>query len=291
MNAMNDDASNEELLDLLTERALGELSDEDEARLRELLVTAGLLERAGLRGDDDIDLAAAAAMNAFAGDEGSASDAPVPEEVKAKLHADADRFFAAPDRGAVAELEAARARRAAKLPESAPAGILRSSRAGWMVAAMLAVVVVTFALRPGVESGTSDPAAARAALIAEAGTSMIEWNTSEIPAYNRVTGDVVWNDARQEGYLRLTGMPANDPSFAQYQLWIVDPERDANPVDGGVFNVPPGTSEIIIPIDAKLAVADPAAFAITREQPGGVVVSDGPLLLVAPKADPGAAAS
>ena len=39
--------------------------------------------------------------------------------------------------------------------------------------------------------------------------------------------------------------------------------------------------EVIIPIDAKLAVASPAAFAITVERPGGVVVSDGPLEVVA----------
>jgi len=38
---------------------------------------------------------------------------------------------------------------------------------------------------------------------------------------------------------------------------------------------------VIIPIDAKLDVLDPEAFAITREQPGGVVVSNGPLLMVA----------
>ena len=39
--------------------------------------------------------------------------------------------------------------------------------------------------------------------------------------------------------------------------------------------------ELIIPVRAKLAVNRPAAFAVTLEQPGGVVVSDGPMLLVA----------
>jgi hypothetical protein len=48
-----------------------------------------------------------------------------------------------------------------------------------------------------------------------------------------------------------------------------------------VFDVPRGADELIVPIDAKLAVNDPAVFAITLEQPGGVVVSDGPLLVVA----------
>ena len=31
--------------------------------------------------------------------------------------------------------------------------------------------------------------------------------------------------------------------------------------------------DVLIPIDAKLAVADPKAFAVTVEKPGGVVVS------------------
>ena len=81
--------------------------------------------------------------------------------------------------------------------------------------------------------------------------------------------------------MRLTGMPANDPATSQYQLWIVDSDRDVNPVDGGVFDIPPGGGEFVIPIDAKLRVSGPEAFAITREKPGGVVVSAGPLLVVA----------
>jgi hypothetical protein len=43
------------------------------------------------------------------------------------------------------------------------------------------------------------------------------------------------------GVMRLRGLLANDPAVAQYQLWIFDAERDDRfPVDGGVFDVPPG---------------------------------------------------
>ena len=92
---------------------------------------------------------------------------------------------------------------------------------------------------------------------------------------------MVWSESKQQGYLRLANMPVNDPARVQYQLWIVDPERDGkHPVDGGVFNVS-STGEIIIPIQAKLPIRSPKAFAITAEQPGGVVVSAGPLLVVA----------
>ncbi len=91
--------------------------------------------------------------------------------------------------------------------------------------------------------------------------------------FSKAGGEVVWSDAKQEGYMTLTGIPANDPGQHQYQLWIVDPDRDALPVDGGVFDIPAGQEKVVIPIDSKLAVRKPAAFVITREKPGGVVKS------------------
>ncbi len=268
---------NDELLDLLAERALEGLSAADEERLGELL------EAAGMKDSDDMELAVAAAWNAFAAAEGTSETEQAPDGLRAKLLADADEFF--DDRGktaSVTDIESARSKRDASQARdeaSAPSGF--SGRIGWAVAAMLAVVVM-FVLRPGSEIERFDAAIARAELIAEyPGTTVVEWAQPEVPAYRRVTGDVAWNDERQEGYLRLAGMPVNDPSISQYQLWIVDPDRDANPVDGGVFDVPPGGGEVVIPIDSKLSVSAPDAFAITREQPGGVVVSDGPLLIVA----------
>jgi anti-sigma-K factor RskA len=74
--------------------------------------------------------------------------------------------------------------------------------------------------------------------------------------------------------MRFGGVAPNDPTEQQYQLWIFDATRpEATPVDGGVFDI--GESgEVIVPINAKLPVREAAAFAITVEQPGGVVVSD-----------------
>ena len=285
----NDQTMNDELLDLLTERALGHLSAADEARLNELLERAGLLESTAQQQSDEIELAIAAAMNAFAGAEGHSDDAALPKGLEQKLLDDADRFFDGDgtavrsiDTDKIADIESARSRRAAET-KAANVPSSRAGRLGWAVAAMLALVVV-FTQLPDAEPDAFDPGAARTALVAQAETEVIDWGQSEIPAYNHVTGDVVWNNELQQGYLRLVGMPANDPNISQYQLWIVDPDRDANPVDGGVFDVPEGTGEIIIPINAKLDVSDPDAFAITREQPGGVVVSDGPLLIVAESA-------
>jgi anti-sigma-K factor RskA len=87
------------------------------------------------------------------------------------------------------------------------------------------------------------------------------------------TGDVVWSDSKQSGYIRLSGLPKNDPSKETYQLWIVAENQDAKtPVDGGTFDIN-SDGEVIIPIDAKVKVQNPQAFAITIEKPGGVPVS------------------
>jgi Anti-sigma-K factor rskA. len=86
-------------------------------------------------------------------------------------------------------------------------------------------------------------------------------------------GDIVWSDAKQAGYVRLTGLPKNDPGKQTYQLWIVAENQDPKtPVDGGTFDIN-SDGEIIIPIDPKVKVSNPKAFAITVEKPGGVVVS------------------
>jgi anti-sigma-K factor RskA len=87
-------------------------------------------------------------------------------------------------------------------------------------------------------------------------------------------GDVVWDRYRQRGYLLLRGFVANDPAHARYQLWIFDGARDERyPVDGGLFDVPPGRAEVVIPVQATLPVVRPTAFAVTVEEPGGAVVS------------------
>lgn len=88
-------------------------------------------------------------------------------------------------------------------------------------------------------------------------------------------GDVVWSPERQQGFMRFRGLAANDPSLAQYQLWIFDAERNsAHPVDGGVFDVPAAADgEVVVRIDPRLPIRRATAFAITVEKPGGVVVS------------------
>ena len=113
----------------------------------------------------------------------------------------------------------------------------------------------------------------RAALLERASDVVeIAWGPGLHPFEQDVAGEVVWSNSLQQGFLRFVNMPVNDPDVEQYQLWIIDPQRDDEPIDGGVFDIS-GSGEVLVPIDAKLAVISPQAFAVTIEKPGGVVVS------------------
>ena len=99
------------------------------------------------------------------------------------------------------------------------------------------------------------------------------WGAGNVKDIKEISGDVVWSDEKQAGYMRLRGLPVNDAGKETYQLWLFDKTQDkATPIDGGTFNVS-ADGEVIIPIKAKLKAQEPAMFAITVEKPGGVVVS------------------
>ncbi|HZX23031.1 MAG TPA: anti-sigma factor [Woeseiaceae bacterium] len=274
-------ARNEEMLDLLVARATEGLSAEEERELERLLAADGETD------PEDMELAAAAATNAFAAGAGHGKE--MPAGLKDRLLADARAHAGddAPRASATVTDIGSRTHKSEdtqKRGGSGNNGLAGSTfnRLGWAAAAMLLVALLVVNRPLPEEPGGADPAEARAELIREEPATMVlPWSAPDIDQYAGVSGDVVWNNEKQEGYLRLAGMPANNPARSQYQLWIVDPERDEQPVDGGVFDIPAGPGEVIVPIRAKLGVIDPQAFAITREQPGGVVVSDGPLLVVA----------
>ena len=97
------------------------------------------------------------------------------------------------------------------------------------------------------------------------------WSPTKDPAGVGVAGDVVWSESEQRGFMRFRGLAANDATRSEYQLWVFDAAQD-HPIDGGVFDVT-SDGEVIVPIHAKLRVAQPTLFAVTIEKPGGVVVS------------------
>lgn len=154
---------------------------------------------------------------------------------------------------------------------------LSSPITGWAVAAVLALLLVAVTVfkqpepAPPAEVVLS-PVEARDELVASA-ADLVQTDFSGTEDYAGMAGAVVWSDSLQEGYMTFSKLAANDPTSKQYQLWIVDPARDEKPVDGGVFDIPAVEGEVVIPIRNPLAVNKPAAFVVTLEQPGGVVVS------------------
>jgi hypothetical protein len=157
---------------------------------------------------------------------------------------------------------------------------LRSTTLPWLVA-MAAVVLAVVGWWPRLAEFQSETALAggfeqwraqraRAQMLATAGVGHWAWGgASELGS-----GDVVWDSREQRGFLRLHGFVSNDPQRARYQLWIFDAARDDRyPVDGGVFDVPAGREEVIVPMHPTLSVSRAVAFAITVEGPGGAVVS------------------
>lgn len=146
---------------------------------------------------------------------------------------------------------------------------------GWAAAAALLMVILILPRKSQNTPATASltPAQAEIRLRSEA-KDLIERSFSGLGDFAKAGGKVIWSNARQEGYMILNGVVVNDPQKAQYQLWIVDPTRDADsPVDGGVFDIPTDGAPVVIPISAKLALSQPKAFVITLEQPGGVVKS------------------
>ena len=136
--------------------------------------------------------------------------------------------------------------------------------------------------------GAQSPAQRLALVQSESGTQTVGWTVpaGADPVAQGVSGDVVWNNRTQRGFLRFKGLAQNDPSKEQYQLWIFDSGRnDPEPIDGGVFDITQAerdaaTGDYLVPINAKLMVRQPAAFAVTVEKPGGVVVTKKERLVV-----------
>jgi len=144
---------------------------------------------------------------------------------------------------------------------------------GWAVAACLALLFVVQMKKPAA-TATVDVEKSPATLEQQAKDLTRLKMTGTPGVYEGASGEVLWSNELQQGYLLLSDLPVNDPEKAQYQLWIVDPKRDEIPVDGGVFDIVADASgKAQIEIQAKLNVRDPQAFVITLEQPGGVVRS------------------
>ena len=160
---------------------------------------------------------------------------------------------------------------------------LTSPWVGWCVAVSLAIVCVGLWIATRSSDSGAAMASGMTAVDAAAWTQVhpnaiqLSWKVQDPalanPGDGGDAGSVTWDSKSQTGFMRLNMLPINDASVEQYQLWIIDPKRDDEPIDGGVFDIAQ-RGDTIISIRAKLNVIDPAGFAVTVEKPGGVVVSD-----------------
>lgn len=260
---MNDPQRNDErLLELLADRSLFELSAEEQAELRALLANSNI-------DPDSFEATAALAAAAFT----PASHEPLPAHLRQKITAAAPAHLAATRKSTpLASTSRTLATPANRTPTSRGARF-RETLAWFAAAACLVLSLFTWSASHRATNLTASEA--RAALLREApDATKLDWTATPDPTAKGATGNVVWSNAKQQGYLDFKGLAKNDPKVNQYQLWIFDAKQDERyPIDGGVFDIDSTTGDVIIPINAKLHVVDPTMFAITVEKPGGVVVS------------------
>lgn len=265
------------LLELLADHATGDLATLERDEFDRLLASSpDAVEDAGL------DMAIGALAVAFASE-------------------GLERMPAAVKTGLVARGRAEVASRGAGLAGEGDRGPIRietrrtSGWMGWVAAAAAAsVALVIWLTRPTPPVVTPAPpvptlAEQRENLLNDpAGDTLeIAWTpNAEFAPSQGVSGDLVWNTRLQRGFMRFRGLAVNDPTQMQYQLWIFDGNRPQEyPIDGGVFDIEaaqidPQTGDVLVPIEPKLQVFQPGLFAVTQEQPGGVVVTDRQRILV-----------
>lgn len=226
--------------DLLADRAVWGLTPEEAAEV------AGL----GLTAEPSFDLAAAAVDLAYHRTDVSAA---MPQALRDRIEADALSRLSPP-----------------KLT------LARRPVLAWAVAAC-ATFAALAAWWPRA-APAADPSALRDRALA-AGAGVWSWSdfnhpvTGDAPEIRGVRGDVVWSERDQLGYMRLAGLPRNDPKVERYQLWIIDERGLQQRVNGGVFDMPAGP-EAVVAFKPDLPIHHAALFAVTIEKPDGVVVSD-----------------
>lgn len=273
----------ERLLDLLCEKAIRGLTEAEERELTALSAGADIGTDA-----QSFELAAAAVLLTETDIE------PMPAHLEQKILDEAEKHFAAPE-GQIKGEQPTHAVQWAQPKRSFLDWF------GWPVAAAASVALIFTifynqqrvnkmqAQLQELQRQTPAPteptmAQKRDELIRDArDLTRASWTKGSMRETENISGEVVWSDEKQMGYMTFRGLPPNDPNREAYQLWIFEQaDLEAYPKDGGVFNVTE-TGEVIVPIEAKLRAVDPKAFAITVEKPGGVVVSErGKIAALAP---------
>lgn len=244
-----DDKEQKSLSDLLADRATQGLSAAESKQLDQLL--------AGRPDDPSLELTAATIQLAEI-----VPDRPLPLGLKGKLMIQAEAFFQPGEQTTQHVIRPARSRD-------------RLQWRSWMGWALAALILLATVIRDNqIAARRPTPFEQRQALLLEPETQRVAWTPTNDPAAMGISGDVVWNERLQRGYMTFHNLIENDPKLRQYQLWIFGANQDERfPVDGGVFDVPKGTVDLIVPITPSIHVAGVKLLAVTIEKAGGVVVS------------------
>lgn len=236
------------LAELLATAAIDGLSEVERAELDTLLKDEGLSEA-------DVSLEPLVADLA-AGVSPRDDLQPLPAALRSRLEAAGESF--------------ARRQRPAAITSSSDLRWRTRARLAWLAAAAALLLAAIAWRMPRSSPARGDLAARVNAAPDVLRVAFADWDKPEIPG---VTGEAVWSESSQSGYLRLKDLPKNDPASQQYQLWIVDRRGMGQRISGALFDSP-GTPEAIVPIEPGIRVQGAAAFAVTIEKPGGVWVSD-----------------
>lgn len=264
--------SDPRLQELLAGHVLGDLDPSEQKELQDLAKAQGMdLESLDF---SSLDLAAASVAMAQAARESQ----PLPAHLRDQLLRAADQFIAGPQFAERAS--GSKASKDAGLRIASASGVAVPSRTlkflaltGWLAAAAAITLAVIF--------GRSTPRASSLDQFLSTTPDVVRapWGDWDGPELAGVTGEVVWSNSRQAGFMRFKGLPPNDPTREQYQLWIVDERGLADAtgqsarISGGVFSVG-ASGEVVVPIDPALKVGKAQLFALTIEKPGGTWVSD-----------------
>jgi len=100
---------------------------------------------------------------------------------------------------------------------------------------------------------------------------------SQVDAYAKTTGIIIWNDQRQQGVARLEHLPPPEQGH-DYQLWIIDPKQPV-PVSAGL--VPMSTGEgARVEFKPVHPVTSAAKFAVSVEKTGGSDTPQGKIIFL-----------
>jgi hypothetical protein len=272
------DALNDEYIELLIQKAVSGLDETEQERFNQLDPEMAEMEVRSF------ELTAAAITTAA-----TAADETLPSHLRSQILAGANRYFATSEiADSTADASVDRELVSRSRPDEDGTSRSWFGWLGWAVAAAACValainITLTRFLPDGeiAKNQVSTPQTPPPApsleqlhdqLAASPGAVKANWAPGNVKDIKGISGDLVWNEAKQEGYMKLRGLPVNDAKTC-YQLWIFDKNQDkATPIDGGVFNVT-REGDVVIPITAKIKAVGPEMFAITIEKEGGVVVS------------------